>query len=64
MYKEKVYAWIEESDKREIMELLDAVVGRFRELYNDRELVVLSLPKGEARQLALDRITEMLRKEP
>ena len=64
MYKDKVYAWIEESDKREIMELLDAVVGRFRELYNDRELVVLSLPKGEARQLALDRITEMLRKEP
>ena len=64
MNKDKVYAWIEESDKREIMELLDAVVGRFRELYNDRELVVLSLPKGEARQLVLDRITEMLRKEP
>jgi hypothetical protein len=34
MDKEKVYEYPEEADKREIMELLDAVINRFRELYD------------------------------
>ena len=46
MDKENVYAYIEESDKRGLMEVLDAVINRFRELYDDQELIVLS---GKAR---------------
>ena len=60
MDKEKVYEYLEEADKREIMELLDAVINRFRELYDDRELIVLSLTKGESWKDELCRIFEIL----
>ena len=60
MDKEKVYAYVEEADKRETMKLLDAVINRFRELYDDRELIVISLEKGESGKCELDRIVEML----
>ena len=33
MDREEVYEFIEEADKREVMELLDAVINRFRELH-------------------------------
>ena len=62
MDKEKVYTYVEEADKRETMELLDAVINRFRELYDDRELIVISLEKGDFRKSELDRIVEMLNK--
>ena len=62
MDKEKVYTYVEESDKRETMELLDAVINRFRELYDDRELIVISLEKGDSQKCELDRIVEMLNK--
>jgi len=61
MDKEKVYAYVEETDKRETMELLDAVINRFRELYDDRELIVISLEKGESGKSERDRIVEMLK---
>lgn len=48
MDEEKVYEYIEEADQRETMEILDAVVNRFRELYDDQELILLSLPKNNA----------------
>ena len=47
MDKGKVYAYVEKADKRETMELQDAVINRFRELYDDRELIVISLEKGD-----------------
>ena len=61
MDKEKVYEYLEESDRREIMDLLDAVINRFRELYDDRELVVISLRKGDWRKYELDRVIGMLK---
>ena len=61
MDKEKVYAYVEEADKRETIELLDAVINRFRELYDDRELIVISLEKGESGKSERDRIVEMLK---
>ena len=61
MDKEKVYAYVEEAEKRETMKLLDAVINRFRELYDDRELIVISLEKGESGKCELDRIVEMLK---
>ncbi|MBQ3147136.1 MAG: hypothetical protein IJB91_05340 [Oscillospiraceae bacterium] len=46
MDKEKIYEYIEEADRRETMEILDAAVNRFRELYDDQELILLTLPKN------------------
>ncbi len=46
MEKEKIYEYIEEADRRETMEILDAVLNRFRELYHDQELILLTLPKN------------------
>ena len=40
MDREEVYEFIEEADKREVMELLDAVINRFRELHEEYDLVV------------------------
>ena len=48
MDEEKVYEYIEEADRRQTMEILDAVVNRFRELYEDQELILLTLPKNHA----------------
>ena len=48
MDKEKIYEYIEEADRRETMEILDAAVNRFRELYDDQELILLTLPKNDA----------------
>ena len=48
MDKEKIYEHIEEADRRETMEILDAAVNRFRELYDDQELILLTLPKNDA----------------
>ena len=62
MDKERVYAYIEESDKRELMEVLDTVINRFRELFDNRELFVFSLGKGGSRDRELDKIIDMLRK--
>lgn len=62
MDKENVYAYIEELDKRGLMEVLDAVINRFRELYHDQELIVLSLRKGELRDRELDSMIDMLKK--
>ena len=65
MDKEKVYEYLEEADKREIMELLDAVINRFRELYADQELMVLTLPKEnkQERSAQLERMIRMLWKQ-
>lgn len=46
MDKEKIYEYIEEADRKEIMEILDSAVNRFRELYADQELILLALPKN------------------
>ena len=46
MDKEKLYEYIEEADRRETMEILDAAANRFRELYADQELILLALPKN------------------
>ena len=63
MDKEQVYAYIEELDKREVMEVLDTVINRFRELYDDQELIVLSLKKGETRNRELEELIYMLKSE-
>ena len=62
MDKENVYAYIEETDKRGLMEVLDAVINRCRELYDDQELIVLSLGKRESRDRELDSMIDMLKK--
>ena len=48
MDKELIYEYIEEADRRETMEILDAVVNRFRELYENQELILLTLPRDNA----------------
>lgn len=63
MDREEVYEFIEEAGKREIMELLDAVINRFRELHEEYDLVVISLPVGGDRKMQLERVIEMLRRE-
>ena len=63
MDKEQVYAYIEELDKREVMEVLDTVINRFRELYDDQELIVLSLKKGETRNCELEELIRMLKSD-
>ena len=63
MDREQAYAYIEELDKREVMEVLDTVINRFRELYDDRELIVLSLKKGESRNRELEELIHMLKRE-
>lgn len=62
MDKEKVYEYIEEADKREVMEILNTAVNRFRELYADQELIIMTLLVGdpEKRRLCLDRMLELL----
>lgn len=63
MDKERVYEYIEESGKRELMEIMGAVINRFRELHEDWELMVLTVPTGERRAETLARILERLQKE-
>lgn len=63
MDKERVYEYIEESGKRELMEIMDAVINRFRELHEDWELMVLTVQTGERRAETLARILERLQKE-
>ena len=60
--QEQVYEYIEESDKAQVMELLDVVINRFRELYEDPELVVMTLPvkDKQARAEQLERIFKMI----
>ena len=48
--KEKLYEYIEEADRRETMEILDAAANRFRELYADQELILLALPKNNRKE--------------
>lgn len=45
---EQVYEYIEEADRRDVMDLLDAVVNRFRELYAEEELILMTLPVGSS----------------
>jgi len=47
MDEEHVYEYIEEANRKQTAELLDAVVNRFRELYADQELILLTLPKND-----------------
>ena len=61
MEQEKIFEHVEEADKTTLMELLDAVVNRFRELYDDRELILISLTKKEGRREELERVIQMLR---
>ena len=61
MEQEKIFEYVEEADKTTLMELLDAVVNRFRELYDDRELILISLTKKEGRREELERVIQMLR---
>ena len=63
MDREKVYEFVEEADRGEIMELLDAVMNRFREVYEERELIVITLQRGTGRTEELDRIMELLKEE-
>lgn len=65
MLQEKVYEYIEEADKAQVMELLDAVANRFRELYADPELVVMTLSAADrqAREAQLERIVSMIRSQ-
>ena len=65
MDEDRIYEYIEEADRQQIMELLDAVVNRFRELYADQELVVLTLPKEnkQERSAQLERMIRMLWKQ-
>lgn len=63
MDREKVYEFVEEADQGEIMELLDAVMNRFREVYEERELIVITLRRGTGRKEELDRIMELLKEE-
>ena len=65
MGEEFVYEYIEEADRKQVMELLDTVINRFRELYADQELVVLTLPKEnkQERSAQLERMIRMLWKQ-
>ena len=46
MDREEVYEFIEEADKREVMELLDAVINRFRELHEAYDQKTDLTPQG------------------
>ena len=46
MDREEVYEFIEEADKREVMELLDAVINRFRELHEAYDQKNRPSPQG------------------
>lgn len=63
MIQEKVYEYIEEANKAQVMELLDAEVNRFRELYADPELIVMTLPVDDqqAREAQMEKIFSMIR---
>ena len=65
MGEDRIYEYIEEADRQQIMELLDAVINRFRELYADQELVVLTLPKEnkQERSAQLEQMIRMLWKQ-
>ena len=65
MDEEKVYEYIEETDRVQIMEILDAALNRFRELFEDQELILLTLPKHnrEERSRLLAQITKMLNEQ-
>lgn len=63
MDKEKFYEYLEEADKGEIMEILDATINRFRELFDDQELVVITLSKDDRRKTELERVIEMLKQQ-
>ena len=65
MDKEQIYEYIEEADRRETMEILDAVVNRFRELYEDQELILLTLPRDneEERSRIISEVIKMLKEQ-
>jgi len=50
MDEEMIYEFIEEADHTTTMELLDTVVNRFRELHDDWELILLTLPKKDQKE--------------
>lgn len=64
MDQELAYEFIEEANKRELMEILDAVINRFRELYTDQELMVMTLSVGDpvTRRKQLERTIELMAK--
>ena len=65
MNRDQVYEFIEEADKREIMELMDAVANRFWELFAETELMIATLPKKDpdGRKAAMDGILSLLKRE-
>jgi len=50
MDEDMIYEFIEEADHTTTMELLDTVVNRFRELHDDWELILLTLPKKDQKE--------------
>ena len=62
MNEDMIYEFIEEADHTRTMELLDTVVNRFRELHDDWELILLTLPKKDRkeRRRLLEQATQML----
>ena len=50
MDEDLIYEFIEEADHTRTMELLDTVINRFRELHDDWELILLTLPKKDRKE--------------
>jgi len=65
MDEDLIYEFIEEANHRRTMELLDTVVNRFRELHDDWELILLTLPKKDRkeRRRLLEQAIKMLAKQ-
>ena len=65
MHEDQIYEFIEEADSARTMELLDTVVNRFRELHDDWELILLTLPKNDRteRKRLLKQAVQMLQEQ-
>ena len=62
--EEQVYAYIEEANHKELMEILDAVVNRFREVMWEEELIIITISRTdpEKRRIALRNIVDFIQK--
>ena len=64
MMEEQAYAYIEEANHKELMEILDAVVNRFREVMWEEELMIITVSRTdpEKRRIALRNIVDFIQK--
>ena len=58
----EIIAQINQVSQEEIQDVMQAVLARYRQLYPQWDISVLSIEKGESRNDQLDRTIELLNK--